>query len=126
MIKAKVFIFILSHNNSYMVGFVTSGNNVSKSNSANFSFKTSTGQITFHVSGIYEIDFKDGYKGPACNIRMSPGNVNPNVVFVYIEDTNYKWTNIKVFHPISVAAGYEVRIQTGQLMLDSDSKSDSH
>ena len=57
---------------------------------------------------------------------MSPGNVNPNIVFVYIEDTNYKWTNIKVFHPISVAAGYEVRIQTGQEMLDSDSKSDSY
>ena len=44
----------------------------------------------------------------------------------YIEDTNYKWTNIKVFHPISVAAGYEVRIQTGQEMLDSGSKSDSY
>ena len=103
------------------MGFVTSGANVSKSNSANFSFKTSTGHITFDVSGIYEIHFKDVYKGPACNIHMSPGNVNPNIVFVYIEDTNNKWTDIKVFHPISVTAGYEVRIQTGQEMLDSGS-----
>ena len=88
------------------MGFVTSGANVSKSNSANFSFKTSTGHITFDVSGISEINFKDGYKGPACNIHTSPRNVNPNIVFVYIKDTNNKWTDIKVFHPISVTAGY--------------------
>ena len=111
----------LSHSNSYTVGFVTSGANVSKSNSTNFSFKTSTGHITFDVSGIYEIHFKDVYKGPACNIHMSPGNVNPNIVFVYIEDKNNEWTDIKVFYPISVTAGYEVRIQTGQEMLDSGS-----
>ena len=30
---------------------------------------------------------------------MSPGNVNPNIVFVYIEDTNNEWTDIKVFYP---------------------------
>ena len=100
-----------SLNNSYKVGFVTSGANVSKSNSANFSFKTSTGHINFDVSGIYEIHFKDGYKGPACNIHMSPGNINPNIVFVCIEDTNNKWTDTKDFHPIGVTAGYEVRIQ---------------
>ena len=111
----------LLHYNSYTVGFVTSGANVSKSNSADFSFKTSTGHIAFDVSSIYEIHFKDRYKGPACNIHMSPGNVNPNIVFVCIEDTNNKWTDIKVFHPISVTAGYEVRIQTGQEMLDSGS-----
>ena len=53
---------------------------------------------------------------------MSPGNVNHNnIVFVYIEDTNNKWMDIKVFHPISVTTGYEVRIQTGQQILDSAS-----
>ena len=98
MIKAKVFIFIVIniHNNSYTVGFVTSGANVSKSNSTHFSFKTSTGHITFDISGIYEIHFKDGYKGPACNIHMSPGSVNPNIVFVYIEEINGRTSKFSI------------------------------
>ena len=51
---------------------------------------------------------------------MSIRNVNHNnIVLVYIEDTNNKWMDIKVFHPISVTDGYEVRIQTGQQILDS-------
>ena len=51
---------------------------------------------------------------------MSIRNVNHNnIVLVYIEDTNNKWMDIKVFHPISVTAGHEVRIQTGQQILDS-------
>ena len=87
----------LLHNNSYTVGFFTSGANVSKSNSAHFSFKTSTGHITFDISGIYEIHFKDGYKGPACNIHMmSPGSVNPNIVFVYLEEINGRTSKFSI------------------------------
>ena len=74
-----------NNNNGKTVGFVTSGANVLISNCAHFSFKMSTGHITFDISGIYEIYFKDGYKGTASNIRMHPGSFNPNIVFVYIE-----------------------------------------
>ena len=77
------------------MGFVTSGANVSKSNSANFSFKASTGHITFDVSGISEINFKDGYKGPACNIHTSPRNVNPNIMFVYIKTQTINGRTLK-------------------------------
>ena len=89
MIKIETVYFYCNNfscKDSFTVGFVTSGANVSISNSTHFSFKTSTVHITFDVSGIYEIHFKDGYKGPACNIPISRGSINPDIVFVRKED----------------------------------------
>ena len=79
MIKLKLLIFIVITFHTIIVRFVTSGANVLISNSAHFSFKTWTGHIAFGISGIYNIHFKDGYKGPACNINMNLGSVNPYI-----------------------------------------------
>ena len=79
MIKLKLLIFIVITFHIIIVRFVSSGANVLISNSAHFSFKTWTGHIAFGISGIYNIHFKDGYKGPACNINMNLGSVNPYI-----------------------------------------------
>ena len=39
-------------------------------------------------------------------------------MFVHIEDTKNKWTDINVFYSIIVTTEFEVRIQTAQGMLD--------
>ena len=52
------------------------------------------------------------------------GSVNPNSVFVHIEDTKNKWTDINVFYSIIVTTEFEVRIQTAQGMLDVVSHSE--
>ena len=125
MIKAKVFIFIVK---TFYIIIVTRYSLLQ----VEFMFQNQIAQISLSKHRLviellmYLVFMKSisrtDKKGPACNIHMSPGNVNHNnIVFVYIEDTNNKWMDIKVFHPISVTAGYEVRIQTGQQILDSPS-----
>ena len=90
----------LSYNNDITVGPVTSGANVLISNSAHFSFNTIHENITFNVSCLYEIHFKDGYKGPPNNVHLNPSGVSSNINFVNIEDTSGKWFDIN--HPFSI------------------------
>ena len=90
----------LSYNNDITVGPVTSGANVLISNSALFSFNTIHENFTFNVSCLYEIHFKDGYKGPPNNVHLNPSGVSSNINFVNIEDTSGKWFDIN--HPFSI------------------------
>ena len=63
--------------------------------------------ITFNISGIYEIKFKDGYKGPGNNVHLDPYGVGSKIEFVKIKDTSGKWVDLSVCHLINVTAGYK-------------------
>lgn len=55
------------------------------SDSSHLTF-TSNIYISFNVSGVYKINYEDGYRGPANTIFMNPGSINPNIDIVIIEN----------------------------------------
>ena len=65
----------LSHNNSNIVRFLMTGASDLISNSAHFSFTTSTGHMILNISGIFKSILKDQYKCPACDKKINPRSV---------------------------------------------------
>ena len=61
-----------------IVRFLMTGASDLISNSAHFSFITSTGHMILNISGIFKSILKDQYKCPACDKKINPRSVkNP-------------------------------------------------
>ena len=77
MIKLRAFIFIviIFHIIIVTVRFLMTGASDLISNSAHFSFITSTGHMILNISGIFKSILKDQYKCPACDKKINPRSV---------------------------------------------------